>query len=170
MPIAISSSIDLGLIKCGKIFAISSEGIEIAIELSRRRINMDLQSTLGSSEQFFKTFFKSMTDDMQMCIQNCIQCSQVCEQMVQHCLKKGGPHSEPGHIRLLQDCTEICQTSAHFMIRESSYHTQTCQVCADICLACATDCERLGDDDMMKMCADVCKRCAQTCQKMSARH
>lgn len=131
---------------------------------------MNMQSAIGSFQQFSKTFFKAMTDDMQMCIQNCIQCSQVCEHMVQHCLTKGGAHASPEHIRLLQDCAEICQLSAHFMIRDSNFHMRTCQTCAEICSACAEDCQRLGDDEMMKMCADVCSRCAETCQKMATSH
>jgi len=131
---------------------------------------MDLQSALGSANQVIKTFFKGMTDDMQMCIQNCIQCSQVCEQVLQHCLEKGGMHSELRHIRLLQDCSEICSLSAKFMIRGSEFHTRTCGICAEVCLACALDCERMGEDDMMKACADVCRRCADTCQKMSVAH
>src|SRR6476469_6264155 len=98
---------------------------------------MDLQSTLGTANQTFRTFFKGMTDDMQMCIQNCLQCSQVCEQMIQHCLGKGGVHSEASHIRLLQDCADICALSAKFMMRKSDLHTRTCSVCAEVCLACA---------------------------------
>jgi hypothetical protein len=131
---------------------------------------MDFQSALGSAEQTFKIFFKGMTDEMQMCIQNCLQCSQVCEQMIQHCLKQGGKHSEASHILLLQDCADICAVSAKFMIRESNLHPRMCGVCAEACRTCAQDCERMPDDEMMKMCADVCRRCAETCQKMASTH
>lgn len=131
---------------------------------------MDLQSTLGTANQTLKNFAKGMTDDMQMCIQNCVQCAQVCEQMIQHCLSKGGMHSEPSHIRLLQDCADICAVSAKFMMRESKLHPKTCGVCAEACLVCAEDCDRMSDDEMMKMCADVCRRCAESCQKMSSMH
>ncbi|MEZ0390943.1 MAG: four-helix bundle copper-binding protein [Pseudobdellovibrionaceae bacterium] len=131
---------------------------------------MNLQAAMTSSEEFIKNFFQSMTEDMQMCIQNCVQCSQVCEQMIQHCLMKGGNHAELRHIRLLQDCSEICRVSADFMIRESHFHIRTCETCAEVCLACAADCERLLDDELMRVCADVCRNCAETCQKMSLRH
>ena len=131
---------------------------------------MDLQSTLGAAGQAVKTIFKGMTDDMQMCIQNCTQCSQICEQLVQHCLSKGGMHAEAQHIRILQDCSEVCALSAGFMLRNSNFHSRTCGVCAEICLACAKDCEQFNDDEMMKACAEVCRRCAESCQEMSMAH
>jgi hypothetical protein len=131
---------------------------------------MDMQSTLGTAGRAFKNIFKGLSDEMQMCIQNCVQCAQVCEQMIQHCLKQGGPHSAPSHIRLLQDCAEICAVSANFMLRESEFHGRTCAVCADVCLSCAEDCEKMKDDEMMRMCAEVCRRCAESCQKMATTH
>lgn len=131
---------------------------------------MDLQSTLGTASQSFRMLFKGLSDDMQMCIQNCSQCSQVCEQVIQHCLKKGGMHADLEHIRLLQDCREICAASAGFMIRSSEYHSRVCAVCAEVCLACAQDCEQMPDDEVMKGCADICHRCADSCQKMSVAH
>ncbi len=131
---------------------------------------MDLQSSIGTASQALKSIFKGMTDDMQMCIENCTQCSQVCEQLIQHCLMKGGAHAELRHIRLLQDCVDICTLSARFMNRESAFHHKTCETCAEVCLACAQDCERFHDDEMMSACADVCRRCAESCQKMSFAH
>jgi hypothetical protein len=87
---------------------------------------------------------------------------------VTYCLQKGGRHAEPAHIRLLQDCAEICQTSANFMLRGSELHTRTCGVCAKVCERCAAECARMSDDTQMKTCADMCRRCAESCQQMSA--
>ena len=128
---------------------------------------MDLQSSMGTAGQTFKSMFKGMTDDMQMCIQNCLQCFQTCEQMVNHCLENGGAHAEARHIALLRDCASVCETSAKLMMHESPYHARMCGLCAEVCQACAIDCDRLADDAMMKMCADVCRRCLDSCQKMS---
>lgn len=129
---------------------------------------MDVQSTLGTVGQALKNAFKGMTDEMQACIQNCIQCHQVCENLVRYCLKKGGMHAEAQHIRLLQDCSQICSITADFMLRESPFHTRTCSVCAEICLACAEDCDRMGDDERMKNCAQICRQCADSCKRMAA--
>jgi hypothetical protein len=78
-------------------------------------------------------------------------------------------HAEPTHIRLLQDCAEICAVSADFMLRQSEFHPQTCQICADICEQCALSCEQMNDDDMMQACVDACRTCAKSCGEMGAR-
>lgn len=104
---------------------------------------------------------------LQHCIENCTRCHQICLSIIRHCLEKGGSHSQPQHIRLLQDCAEICQTSANFMLRQSPLHHHTCRVCSEICQLCADDCERMGDDPKMKECAQVCRTCAQSCAEMA---
>jgi hypothetical protein len=105
--------------------------------------------------------------DMQRCIDDCLACFRACTELVPHCLKKGGPHADAGHIRLLLDCAEICETSAGFMMRGSELHTRTCSVCAEICRRCADDCERLADDARMRRCVELCRRCAESCREMS---
>jgi hypothetical protein len=132
-------------------------------------MKMVLQTNIDRKANF-KNFFSEFSNEMQECIQNCIECHQVCLRMIQHCLKEGGAHAEPSHIRLLQDCAEICATSANFMIRDSSFHHATCGACAELCRACDADCEKFGDDEMMRSCAEVCNRCADSCESMSKSH
>lgn len=106
--------------------------------------------------------------EMQRCIQNCSECHSVCLATTAHCLHMGGKHAEPSHITLLQDCAEICQTSANYMLRGSHLHQLTCGVCAEVCTRCAEDCEQMaGDDQQMKACAEVCRRCAESCRQMA---
>jgi len=106
-------------------------------------------------------------DTLQDCIEACSTCHDVCVQTVTHCLEKGGQHAEVGHIRLLLDCAEICQTSANFMLRGSPLHTQTCSACAEICRACAEECEHMGSDEQMRTCAETCRRCEESCRRMA---
>lgn len=106
---------------------------------------------------------------MQECIANCVECHRVCLETIAHCLRKGGRHAEAGHIRLLSDCAEICQTSANFMIRGSEHHALTCGACAEICARCAESCEQMADDEVMRRCAEVCRRCAESCRRMAGR-
>jgi hypothetical protein len=105
--------------------------------------------------------------EMRNCIQNCQRCHSVCLETVMHCLRMGGEHAKPGHIRLLLDCAEICETSANFMLRTSDLHHLTCGVCAEVCTRCAEDCERFVDDIMMQACAQACRHCAESCQEMA---
>jgi Domain of Unknown Function (DUF326) len=105
--------------------------------------------------------------DMQRCIDDCLACFRVCTETIQHCLQKGGRHAEAPHIRLLQDCADVCELSAELMMRRSDLHVRTCAVCAEACQRCAEDCERLADDDQMRRCAQICRRCAESCRHMS---
>ena len=131
---------------------------------------MDVQSNYETVALKGNFFSEGLTDDMQICIQNCQKCVQACEQLIQHCLSMGGLHSETRHIRLLQDCADICDLSARFMSRNSEHHTRTCEACALVCLSCAQDCERFGHDEMMKACAHICLANADSCQRMSLTH
>jgi len=98
---------------------------------------------------------------------DCLDCHTMCLETVSHCLQMGGKHADPHHIGLLLDCAEICQTSANFMLRQSSMHGRTCGVCAEVCLACAEDCEKFKDDEQMMACAEMCRQCASSCEEMA---
>ena len=127
-----------------------------------------LEPQRPSIQPFLPAGGPQLSDEMKACIQNCLSCSAVCIQTVTYCLQKGGRHAALEHIRLLEDCVQICKTSADFMLRGSALHARTCGVCADVCDRCASECEKMGDDAVMKACADACRRCAESCRKMSA--
>ncbi|MDK1489053.1 four-helix bundle copper-binding protein [Sinorhizobium sp. 7-81] len=103
---------------------------------------------------------------MQPCIDNCLDCYSAClSTAMNHCLQVGGKHTEPSHFRLMMACTEICRTTAHFMLIGSPHHVHLCRECAEICDECAEDCERIGD---MDECVEACRRCAESCRQMAA--
>lgn len=101
------------------------------------------------------------------CIDNCVDCHAVCVETATHCLMLGGKHASFEHQTLLQDCAQICQTSADFMLRGSALHRETCRACAEACERCAESCERMGDDATMKRCAEMCRQCAESCRRMA---
>ena len=109
----------------------------------------------------------TISAEMQQCIDACLECYASCVSTAQHCLQLGGTHASPEHIRLLDDCAEICRTSAGFMLRGSDHHARTCGVCAEICRACEKSCRSMGNDEMMQQCADACRRCAESCARMA---
>lgn len=112
---------------------------------------------------------QQMSQEMQDCISNCMTCHAVCLETISHCLEMGGEHASAKHIGLLQDCAQICVTSADFMLRMSDHHPQVCGVCAAVCEACADECERLaGGSDFMQRCAEACRRCAESCRRMAS--
>ena len=102
---------------------------------------------------------------MDECIQNCLNCYQICEQTLVSSfssLKK----SDSSHLKLLKSCSDICNLSARFMIMETTFHVDTCGLCAKICQECADKCEEAGDPSM-KECIDICRKCAESCSQMS---
>ena len=106
-------------------------------------------------------------DAMDECIEACLQCHVVCTMTAQYSLVRGGAYAAVGHVGLLLDCAELCQTSANFMMRGSPYHEITCGACAELCRACAEACRAAGDDEEMAHCAEVCDACAESCERMA---
>ena len=104
--------------------------------------------------------------DVAECIDTCLDCHKTClGTAMTHCLETGGEHVAPQHFRMMIDCAAICATAADFMLHKSQFHHQLCGLCAEVCAACADDCERLGG---MEDCVAACRRCAEHCRKMAA--
>ena len=109
-------------------------------------------------------------DEMQKCIQLCRDCHAMCTQTIAHCLKLGGRHAAPDHIRLMVYCAQMCATAADYMVRESPFHDRICRLCSDLCKQCGKDCEQIaGDDQMVKQCLEMCRKCAGSCERMSSK-
>ena len=109
-------------------------------------------------------------DEMQKCIQLCRDCHAMCTQTIAHCLKLGGRHAAPDHIRVFVDCAQMCATAADYMVRESPFHVRICRICSDLCKQCGKDCEQVaGDDQMIKQCIEMCRKCAESCERMASK-
>lgn len=101
----------------------------------------------------------------QDCIEECLRCYRTCFEMAMtHCLEMGGRHVAAPHFRIMMACSEICRTTAHFMLMRSEHERHLCRECAEICEQCAKDCEALGD---MDECVAQCRACAKTCRAMA---
>jgi hypothetical protein len=46
------------------------------------------------------------------------------------------------------DCAKICILHADFMLRDSKFTSNIAQICAEICGACAEECDKFEDDFM----------------------
>jgi hypothetical protein len=105
---------------------------------------------------------------MESCAHLCHECQDECLRTIVHCLSLGGEHASKSHQTMLADCVAICGVSHNLLHRQSPQHVLTCRACAEICNACADDCERVGNGDAaMKRCAEVCRRCAESCDAMA---
>lgn len=106
--------------------------------------------------------FQSQKD----CLDACQRCGELCLQTAMtHCLEVGGQHVQPEHFRLMINCAELCQTTANFILSQSSLHGAVCAACAEVCTACADSCEQIGD---MDECVRACRTCANQCEAMGA--
>jgi len=103
---------------------------------------------------------------MQACIDACLATSRLCMETTRHSLQKGGAHAAPGHIAILLDCADLCQSTATSMMRGSPIHAVLCDACAKACEACSEDCASL-DEEQMQRCAASCRDCAASCRMMA---
>jgi hypothetical protein len=103
----------------------------------------------------------------QACIESCWRTHGMCLETERYCLEKGGAHVMPTHLALLADCAEICQTTANSLLRRSSQHDAVRIACAQLCDACAQECEAFKGDEQILLCARTCRDCAQHCRDMS---
>lgn len=101
----------------------------------------------------------------QECIKACSDCENECVATIQHCLKTGGEHAKPEHVRLLQDCADICELAAKYMLGKSEFDKKACALCAELCEACARSCDQFKGDARMEECAKTCRECADVCKR-----
>jgi hypothetical protein len=106
------------------------------------------------------------TNELKECIRDSLECYGSCTETLSRCLSMRGKHAEPENINLLLDCAAISSINADFILRQSTYHPQTCGLTADICDECADNCERF-EENFMHECAKVCRRCAESCRELA---
>ena len=104
---------------------------------------------------------------MHAAIQQCEKCHDVCVRTVAHSLAQGGRYAVTNHITSLLDCIDYCTTCVSFMLRDSPAHRRVCEICAEVCDACAVSCEQFQDDGVLQECAKECRRCAESCRRMA---
>ncbi len=108
---------------------------------------------------------RSSAPEMQACIDSCLECHKQClSEATNGHLEADRLQAKSHHFRMLLNCAEICQTSANFLLSKSPFYGHLCNVCAQICEACAQGCyETLG----MAACAAQCRQCAESCCGMA---
>ena len=105
------------------------------------------------------------------CIDACNQCAAECEHCATECLHEIDAQMLAKCIELERYCADMCRTAASFMAR-SDEHTigfvnKFCDLCAEICIACADECSKHTQMEHCKKSAEVCRKCAEECKTMS---
>lgn len=105
--------------------------------------------------------------NFQSCIDACNACANACDFCAGACLKEEDVKAMAGCIASDLDCAQICRTAASMMARDSAHVAAICQLCADICRACAAECGK-HEMDHCQQCALACRNCAEECERMAA--
>jgi len=100
-------------------------------------------------------------------IDACLQCAAACDYCASSCLKELDVNQMAKCMQLDMECAAICRTAAQLMSIESDYANAVCQLCADVCNACASECKK-HDMDHCQRCAEACSGCAEECSSMIA--
>ncbi len=107
-----------------------------------------------------------LTEEMAECTDNCFEAAQACEWCADECIEMGSEEMARC-IRLCRDVADVTTLHARFMARESAFHSDLAEVCADACEECADECEQF-DHDHCQVCADVLRECAESCRHMAS--
>lgn len=108
-----------------------------------------------------------MTKNADSSIVACARCARDCEQCVAACLREDDGTQLAECMRLGMDCAEACWAAASYLSRRSTFELDVCQLCAEICTACAAECERHASLDFCQKCASSCRACAKKCRRLA---
>ena len=113
-------------------------------------------------------YVRSAQERYHSCIEACVECWIACEMCSDACLDEDNVKQMVRCIRLDRDCAEACQAAVRAMVRGSESAAAFCRMCADMCDACAAECEKHTHHEHCRICAEACRRCAEECRKMAA--
>jgi hypothetical protein len=106
-------------------------------------------------------------EQIEDCIVKCLDCRSICVKVVDHYLRLRSVKSECPDIRSLLNCSEICATTARFMLRGSEFSRELCLFCAEVCKSCAGQFSGLRREAEIEACAAACRQCAECCERMA---
>lgn len=90
------------------------------------------------------------------------QCAAACENCVSVCINDGTPMS---CCPLCMDCADVCVMTFRLAAHNSEHLKDAARFCAEICDACAAECEKhAGYHPHCKACAAACRKCAEACR------
>ena len=104
----------------------------------------------------------------QSCVLALNECRAACLDMVGNSIRMQGYYAELGHVRLLEDCARLCESTVDFLLRGSELAPEMLALCADVCRRSGRDCERFDYDQRLLDCAAACRRSAEACDSRSA--
>lgn len=103
----------------------------------------------------------------QSCITACADCAVACLYCANEDLTESDVKMLARCIKLDHDCAAMCLLAVQAMASSSEFAAKICVLCAEICTACAIECEKHTHMEHCKDCAAACRKCAAECIAMS---
>lgn len=102
------------------------------------------------------------------CAKACSECQRACDSCTSHCaqLLQSGHKDHLTTLESCQDCADFCVAAAQIVSRGGPFAALICEACAEACARCGKACEKFPDDKHMKMCAEECQKCEKACREM----
>ena len=100
------------------------------------------------------------------CIEACLACTVACNHCAYECLHSSEVTLRIRCIQLDHECAIICFAAANMLSSGNKWIGALYQECAEICDACAEECEKHVHVDHCKICAEMCRKCAEECRYM----
>ena len=87
-------------------------------------------------------------------------CAAECNHCATACLDEIDVKMLARCIKLNIDCSDIWQLTASYVARDSEHASHLMKECAEICGACADECEKHAYMEHCRRCAEICRHCA----------
>lgn len=99
------------------------------------------------------------------CIDACNECFEACEICAVKCLHDEDAKSLAKCVELCITCSHACAAASLVISGESEYSKKILGLVADVCEACAEECEKHQNMDHCKLTAESCRKCAEECRR-----
>ncbi len=106
-------------------------------------------------------------DQMLQCAEDCTRCRKSCQDALHHVLERSEGLKDPGLVRVLTDCSEVCLTGADFLLRGSQMYGYAARAVAEVGQICAQWCERSPQEPVLAECARQCRSTVESCRRMA---
>jgi hypothetical protein len=101
-------------------------------------------------------------------ISACLECAAICTMCADACAAEPNVAELRRCIRLNADCADISSAVARLLGRTGDPHMgalrAAVEACEEICVGCATECQKHTEHEHCQRCAEACSHCARTCQ------
>lgn len=103
----------------------------------------------------------------QAAIDDYLEGYKACQEALFYCQRKGGEYLNPDLLRELHDASQLCLTTANFLMRGSRHHRPLMRLGCDVLQACAEAIEHVEvDDDQLQVAYVACLQTRKSCLEL----